>query len=196
MKNSFKSYALIWAVLFILFNAVVFLVRPVIPGYIIQYDARFWIAWVFIILSFAGNLLCTYITLKQDNLKKIFYHLPLITISRTALIAMGVAGIILMLIPNFPAWITAIVCILIFAFNAIAIMKASWAADAVANIDEKIKTKTSFIKNATVDAESILARTKNPEIKADCKKVYEAIRQGDAGTLEFKGTRFMAFQPE
>lgn len=28
------------------------------------------------------------------------------------------------------------------------------------------------------------------------QKVYEAIRQGDAGTLECKGTRFMAFQPE
>ena len=32
MKKNFKSYAIIWAVLFAVFNIVVFLARPVIPG--------------------------------------------------------------------------------------------------------------------------------------------------------------------
>lgn len=58
MKKNFKSYAIIWAVLLAVFNIVVFLARPVIPGYVVSYDVRFWIAWVFIIASFAANLLC------------------------------------------------------------------------------------------------------------------------------------------
>ena len=42
-----------------------------------------------------------------------------------------------------------------------------------------MKIQTAFIKNLTVDAEGILARAKSDEIKAECKKVYEAIRYSD-----------------
>ena len=81
MKKNFKSYALIWAIMLAAFNAVVFLVRPVIPGYSVNYDARFWIAWGFILAAFAGNLVCAYFAFKAQNLKKLFYNLPLITVS-------------------------------------------------------------------------------------------------------------------
>ena len=179
MKKNFKFYALIWAIVLAVFNLAVFLVRPVIPGYVINYDARFWIAWAFIIAAFIGNLICAYFAFKSENLKKMFYNLPLITISWSALIAMLVVGCVLMLIPNCPAWIAAIVCIVIFAFNAIAVIKAVWAADAVGKVDEKVKTQTAFVKNLTVDAESILARAKSDAVKAECKKVYEAVRYSD-----------------
>lgn len=184
MKKNFKYYALIWIILLAAFNAVIFLVRPIIPGYVINYDARFWIAWAFILAAFVGNLACAYFASKAENLKKMFYHLPLITVSRSALIAMLVAGCVLMLIPNCPAWISAIVCILLLAFNAIAVMKAGWAADAVGKIDEKVKTQTAFIKNLTVDAEGLLARAKSDAVRAECKKVYEAVRYSDPMSSE------------
>ena len=110
MKKNFKSYAIIWAVLFAVFNIVVFLARPVIPGYVVSYDVRFWIAWVFIIASFAANLLCANKAFKAENLEKLFYKVPLITVSYTGLIAMLVLGGALMLIPNCPVWIAAVVC--------------------------------------------------------------------------------------
>lgn len=184
MKKNFKYYALIWIILLAAFNAVIFLVRPVIPGYVINYDARFWIAWAFILAAFVGNLACAYFASKAENLNKMFYHLPLITVSRSALIAMLVAGCVLMLIPNCPAWISAIVCILLLAFNAIAVMKAGWAADAVGKIDEKVKTQTAFIKNLTVDAEGLLARAKSDAVRAECKKVYEAVLYSDPMSSE------------
>lgn len=179
MKKNFKIYALIWAVLLVAFNVVVFLVRSVIPGYAINYDARFWIAWAFILAASLGNLMCAHFAFKADNLKKMFYNLPLITVSRSALVVMLTAGCILMLIPNCPVWIAAVVCILILAFNAIAVAKAVWAADTVSGIDEKVKTQTAFIKNLTIDAEGLLARAKSDAVKAECKKVYEAVRYSD-----------------
>ena len=179
MKKSFKLYALIWVILLVVINAVVFLVHPVIPGYVIHYDVRFWMAWAFILAAFAGNLACAYFAFQAENLKKMFYNLPLITVSWSALIAMLVAGCILMLIPNCPVWIATIVCLLILAFNAIAVMKAVWAADRVGKTEEKVKLQTSFIKNLTADAEGLLARTKSDAIKAECKKVYEAVRYSD-----------------
>ena len=179
MKKQLKYYALIWIILFAVFNAVIFLVRPIIPGYVINYDARFWIAWAFILAAFVGNLACAYFSFKAENLKKMFYNLPLTTVSRSTLIAALAAGCVLMLIPNCPAWIAAIVCILLLAFNAIAVMKAGWAADAAGKIDEKVKTQTVFIKNLTVDAEGLLARAKSDAVSTECKKVYEAVRYSD-----------------
>lgn len=179
MKKNFKFYALIWAILLAVWCAVVFLVRPIIPGYVINYDARFWIAFVFIVAAFIGNLACAYFAFKAENLKKMFLNLPLITVSWSALIVMLVAGSALMLIPNSPAWFAAIVCIVVLAFNAIAVIKAVWAADTVNKVDEKVKAQTSYIKNLTVDTESILARAKSEPVKAECKKVYEAVRYSD-----------------
>ena len=141
MKKNFKFYALIWAIFFAAFNAVVFLVRPVIPGYE-KYDATFWVALAFIVAAFIGNLVCAYFAFKAENRGKMFLNLPLITVSRSALIAMLIVGSGLMLIPNCPAWIAAIVCIVVLAFNAIAVIKAVWAADTVNKVDEKVKAQT------------------------------------------------------
>ena len=77
MQNHIKPYILIWTILLVVFNAVVFLVRPVFPGYVIHYDARFWIAWVFIIAAYIGNLVCANLAFQAENLKKMFYNMPL-----------------------------------------------------------------------------------------------------------------------
>lgn len=179
MKKNFKYYALMWAVLLAVWCAVVFLVRPILPGYVINYDARFWIAFVFIVLAFIGNLVCAHLAFKAENSKKMFLNLPLITVSWSALITMLIVGSVLMLIPNCPAWITAVVCIIILAFNAIAVIKAGWAADAVSKVDERVAAQTSFIKSLIVDTESILSRAKSDAVKAECKKVHEAVRYSD-----------------
>ena len=179
MKKNFKSYAIIWAVLLAVFNIVVFLARPVIPGYVVSYDVRFWIAWVFIIASFAANLLCANKAFKAENLEKLFYKVPLITVSYTGLIAMLVLGGALMLIPNCPVWIAAVVCAVAAAFTAIAVVKADWAGDAVGEVHEKVNTQTQFIKLLTVEAETLMSKAKTPEAQAAAKKVYEAVRYSD-----------------
>ena len=184
MKKNFKPYALIWATLFVAWCAIVFLVRPVIPGFVFRYDARFWMAFVFIVAAFIGNIVCAYLAFKAETIEKLFLNLPLITVSRAALIAMLVAASALMAIPDCPAWIAAVVSIVILACNAIAIIKASWAAEEVSRVDEKVKAETSFIKNLTVDIESILSRAKSEAVKAECKKVYEAVRYSDPMSIE------------
>lgn len=179
MKKNFAYYALIWAVLMAVFCAIVFLVRPIIPGFTIAYDARFWVAFAFIILAAIVNLFCAFVAFGEDNQSKLFLNLPLITISWAALIAMLLVGAILMLIPNCPAWITAIICILIMGIDAISVIKASWATETVNNIDNKIRPQTAFIRNLTVDAQSILARAQSDYVRGECNKVYDAIRYSD-----------------
>ncbi|MDE7123989.1 MAG: hypothetical protein K2N83_00675, partial [Eubacterium sp.] len=60
-----------------------------------------------------------------------------------------------------------------------AVVKASAAASIVSDVDQKVKEKTLFIKAYTINADSLMARAKNDEIKATAKQVYEAIRYSD-----------------
>lgn len=179
MKKHFKNYVLLWAILFVTWCAVVFLVRPVIPGYTIIYDSRFWISFVFIVISFVTNLICAFSAFKSENLENLFLSLPLVTISRTALIITVIAGSAIMLIPDCPYWVAAVVCAVILLFNVVSIFKASWAAETISDTEEKIKTNTSFIRELTSGAQSLISRAQDNETKASCKKVYEAVRYSD-----------------
>ena len=177
MKKVFRSYLIIWAVLLVLFNVIAF----VSPGWIglEKYTASFWIGYVLITVTFGGQLACTYFALKADNAAKMFYNISLITTSYVGLILTFVVGGLCMLLSLLPYWVGAILCAVVLAINVIAVVKASTAIDVVSAVDEKIKTQTLFIKSLTVDAESLVARAKSDAAKAECKKVYEAVRYSD-----------------
>ena len=177
MKKGFKIYAIAWAILLALFNVIAF----VSPGWtgIEKYTSSFWIGYVFITLCFIGNLICTNSAFKADSARKLFYNIPLITISYTALIVSFVVGGLCMMLPNLPYWVGVIVCAIVLALFAIAIVKAGAAAELVERVDEKVNVQTSFIRNMTAEAERLMAHAQSPETKAVCKKVYEALRYSD-----------------
>ena len=178
MKKSFKVYSLIWAICLAVFNVITF-VTPNEIGGVSKFSDSFWVGYIFITIAFLGQLVCAFVAFKAENLKKLFYNIPLLSISYCGLIVMLIIGSIFMVIPVLPEWIAIIVCVIILAFNAIAIIKATAAADIVSGIDEKIKTQTFFIKSLSVDAQSLITSAKSDELRAEAKKVYEAIRYSD-----------------
>lgn len=177
MKKAFKSYFAIWAILLVLFNIIAFV--SVGWAYQEKYTPSFWVGYIFISLAFIGQLACARITFNAKNLQKLFYNIPLISLSWTGLIISFVVGGLCMLISPLPYWVGVIACAIVLAVVAIAVIKASVAADAVSAIDDKIKMQTFYIKSLTVDAEGLIARAQTEEVKAECKKVYEAVRYSD-----------------
>lgn len=177
MKKTFKSYFAIWAILLVLFNIIAFV--SVGWAYQEKYTPSFWVGYVFITLAFIGQLVCAKTAFNAKNLQKLFYNIPLISLSWTGLIVSFVIGGLCMLISPLPYWVGVIACAIVLAAVAIAIIKASIAADEVSAIDDKIKIQTFFIKSLTVDAEGLIARAQTEEVKAECKKVYEAVRYSD-----------------
>lgn len=177
MKKTFRYYFAIWAVLFVLFNIIAF----VSVGWINQekYTPSFWVGYIFITLSFIGQLICARTAFNAKSLQKLFYNIPLISLSWTGLVVSFVIGGLCMLISPLPYWVGVIVCSITLAIVAIAVIRASIAVNAVADIDNKIKAQTFFIKSLTVDAESLIARAQSEEIKSECKKVYEVVRYSD-----------------
>lgn len=177
MKKVFKFYSVIWAVLLALFNVISF----VSVGWagISKYTPSFWIGYAFITLSFIGQIVCAYFALKDNDIKKTFYNVSLIAVSYTGLILSFVFGGLCMIISLLPYWVGILLCAIVLGINVIAIIKASAVVDIVSSIDEKAKESTFFIKSLTVEAESLMSRAKSETIKAECKKVYEAIRYSD-----------------
>lgn len=177
MKKRFVYYAILWVILLALFNVIAF----VSPGWQAheKYTGGFWAGYALITVMLIGQLVCSYVALKEENNQKLFYKLPLITVSYTGLIVSFVFGGLCMLISPIPYWVGIILCAIVLAATALAVIKAAVAADEVSRIDEKIKVQTFFIKSLTVDADSLLARAKSEAVKAECKKVYEAVRYSD-----------------
>lgn len=178
MKKGFRVYLLIWVILLAVFQVICFVTPNQLGGYT-KLDASFWTAWALITVAFVGQLVCAWFAFKADNLRRLFYNMPLLTISYTGLILMLICGAVTVAIPNLPAWVGAVVCLVILGFTAVAVIKAGAAADIVERVDEKVKSQTSFLRDLTVQADSLISQARSPEIKASCQKVCEAIRYSD-----------------
>lgn len=178
MKKNFKLYIICWAILLALFNIICFATPNETAG-LNKFGGAFWVGYIFITAAFIGQLVCTYTAFKAENFKKLFYNLPLITLSYTGLVLTLVFGGAAMAIPNLPDWVGAVTCLLILGFNAIAIIKAKAAVELVESVDKKISRQTGFIKNLTAEAESLVLHAKSDEVRTECKMVYEAARYSD-----------------
>lgn len=177
MKKRFHLYIVVWAVLLALFNVIAF----VSVGWAGQekYTSSFWIGYIFITVMFIGQLICSYMAFKADSAKKLFYNISLIRTSYIGLIVSFIVGGLCMLISPLPYWVGVIVCAIVLVANVLSVIKATAAIDEIERIDTKVKTQTFFIKSLTVDADTLMASAKSEAVKAECRKVYEAIRYSD-----------------
>lgn len=169
--KTFKFYAVAWLIALVIFNAITFICIPngsITTGLIAGY--------ICITAAFLGLLICGFVALKEKNINKKFYSMPIVTESYTGLIMMLIFGSLTMVLQIIPQWPGIIICLLILGVTALSVIKVSANAEIVADIDAKLEDETAFIRNLTSEAASLVSRAKTPEIKAECTKVYEAIR--------------------
>lgn len=122
MKKNFKFYIIGWAVLFALFNIIVFLFGGIDNE--IKYTESFWIGYVFITVCLLGQLVVSYFALNQDTLKKTFYNISIVKTSYAGLIASFIFGGLFMIIPVLPYWVGIILCAIVLVINVFAIIKS------------------------------------------------------------------------
>lgn len=175
MYGTFKVYSAIWAICFVAFNIIAF----ARPTFINIFTGSFWIGYLFIDIAFAGQLCCSYIAFKAENLHKTFYNVSLILVSYIALVSMLIAGSLCMVIPFFPVWLSVVICVLVASISASIILVTCFVINVVSGIDNEIKTKTFAIKTLTADAEHLLSVAQSFELKKECEKVYENLRYSD-----------------
>lgn len=176
MKKVFGYYSAGWFISLVLFHIMAF----VIGGQLRQeFDAGFWIGYIFILVAFLGLLLVAYKVLNGEGSRKLFYRIPLMRISKIGLVITLIVGSVFVTVPGLPAWVGAILCLLIMVLNVIALLKASAAAEVVGEIDNKIQTQTAFMRALTVESQNLLARSATPELRKVAELVYETVRYSD-----------------
>ena len=177
MKKNFRVYVGAWAVLLAVFNLFAFVV-PSMPDND-KNTGSFWAGYVLISLALVCQLICAAIIFKDSNAKKMFYNISLIRASYVGLIFSFIIGSICMVLSFIPYWIGILICGIVFVLTVFSIVKADIAITEVERIDAKVKTQTFFIKSLTIDAETLMATAKDDDIKAECRKVAEALRYSD-----------------
>ncbi len=175
MTKTFKTYLIIWTTFFTIFNILTF----ASPTRINIIKGSFWVGYIFIIFAFLGQLYCSYIALKEQNYKKMFYNMSLILTSYIAIFCIMIVGTVCMVIPIFPIWLSIMACVMVTGLFALAIVTTCFAVDVVSDIDNEIQTKTYTIKKIATDAEHLISIANNEELKNICKKVYETLRYSD-----------------
>lgn len=175
MKKRIGLYSIIWFVCLALFNVIVF-VTPNEIGGVSKFSNSFWIGYVFITVAFIGQLICALMALKAKKRNKIFYNYSLFFISYGGLVVMLIAGGICMAIPKLPEWMGIVICTVILIANVISVISTKSVIDTVNEIDEKNERQTYFIKKLSLEAKELMDTAASEELRAEAKKVYEAIR--------------------
>ena len=177
MNKLFKSYLILWTVLFAVFQVIAFaLVR--LTGQTL-FTPSFWCGYILIDLSLLGDLICGYFALKEENAHKAFYSISLLYTAYIGLVLTFVVGGLCMLLPFLPFWLGGVLCAVVLGINIAALVKNAAAIDIVEEVDHKVQGKTLFIRSLTADAELLLTLARSEEAKVQCHKVYEAIRYSD-----------------
>lgn len=178
MKRKFINYLVIWAALVTLFNVIIFIIPSTIAGES-KYTASFWVGYVFIKLSFVGQLAVTWYTMKDGADQKVFYNFPLTYISYVSVFVMLLVGILTMLVPGFPAWVGIILCLMILVFSVVALALAHSVIDKVEKTEHKTKSKTYFINSLRVALDALLTCSENAEIRTEIKKASDVAHYSD-----------------
>ena len=175
MKNIFSKYVAIWSIAVAAFFAITFAVFYNTD----RITDSFWVGYSFIVVMFIGQLICAYISFNTNNASKVFYNIPLSKLSFIWLAISIIAGAICMGVLTVNVVISVILCVSILALSIYSILVAKTVIDYVEEYDNKIKTQTFFIKSLTIDAETLMERAKDDAVKAECRKVAEALRYSD-----------------
>lgn len=177
MKHNLKPYICVWALLFALFNVIAF----VSVGWAGQekYTVSFWVGYILIIAAFLVQLMVSISVFNSKNAKELFHNLPILKKSLSMLIVSFIFGGAFILLSPLAGWVVLTLYMIILVASTLSIVKTTIAVREVERIEEKVETQTFFIKSLIVDAESLMTRAKSEAVKAECKKVYEAVRYSD-----------------
>lgn len=179
VTHNFKKFLAIWISEFVLFNAITFLVPNEIFGIKRFAQPVFWIGYALIFISFIIELATGYHFLNNESNARILLGVPLMKITCISVsICLGL-GVIFMILIIIPTWIGAILCLSLALGTIIACILSSSAADEVQTIDDNIKQKTFFIKDLTVQADTLIGYASTEDIKEECVRVFEGFRYSD-----------------
>lgn len=172
LTRSFKIYAVIWSIFFVVFNLIIFI------NNINSINGGFWIGYGFIAVSFLGQLLIGYIALKNNN-KMLFLNTPILLLNYISLFILIVVNSFFIANILFSLAATATISFIVFGITAAFTIGFYFIAKGVSGYDDNINSKSFTIRSLSSEAEHLVNVAGSNDERDICKKVYEALRYSD-----------------
>lgn len=171
-QKSTIGVSLIYAIVFIVLNVLIFLVFR-------THTNVFWLSYAFIVIAFIANMISTAHSFKEMTIDAAFFGIPLVSLALYYLIAEVVVGIIFMAFQQAGFKLALIIQLIMFAIFMITAIIAFMARGAVEEINQEIKEKVNNLRTVLVDVEMIMDACSDPELKEKIRKLTETIRYSD-----------------
>lgn len=171
-KNGSQGY-LIYAMLFVLFNSIVFLLPT-------QKGKVFWVAYCFAVVAFATQCLIWKIVAGDKvEFKSRFLGVPVVYVCFAYLFLQTVVAVIFGFLPHLPLWIVVLANVVILCLSALFIISTHAGAMAVKNVDQKVEKKVFYIKSLCAEISILANKEQNADIKKQLKQLEENLRFSD-----------------
>lgn len=175
-KKSGLMLALIYLVVFVVYNLVVVLVFK-------NFNAVFWISYGFMAVAYLLHIVCAFSIAKNTNVKALFFGIPLGAFSIYFVLAELFTSLVFMIFKeNASVKVTIVIQSLILCVFAVVAIVSIMTRNNVYNVDQKIKENVNFIKGINVDVQMLMQRCTNPETAGALKKLSETIKYSDPMT--------------
>ena len=174
MSKSNKS-VIVLVVIAVMFSVVAFAVP-------FPKNASFWIAYVAEIIAIALQVPIFKVAFGgADDLKSKFLGFPIARVGYTYLIIQTILSVMFFSmgwIP-VPAWITAVVCVLVLGIMLVCSITADIARQTVQSIEQTSKADTSLMMSLRTRSSQLVNRTNDPALKKELERLAENIRYSD-----------------
>lgn len=161
MKKDTIRAVIVAAVMFILYNLIVFLIP-------FEQTETFWLSYVFTLLAFITVGVSVYMAfLKNPDAKSRFYGFPIARIGVIYGIAQIILSLLLMALSELIVWWVALLLYAIgFGVAVIGLVAADAVADAIQTQDVKLKKDTTTMRSLQSRVTQLAARSGDANIAA------------------------------
>ena len=144
-----------------------------------RFTPTFYATIACIVLAYVFSIIATSVGMKkEENNEGTFYGIPFAYGGVVTLVLIGIWCNVA-LFKSMSMVLILLVNLVIFAFAVARLFMRRVAKEAIQQTGTKVKEQTQFIKLTTVNAQNLMNTAKSDAVKAECKKVYEALRYSD-----------------
>lgn len=145
-------------------------------------NVGFWVAYAAEMIAIVLQYPIFHSAFGEASAKSRFYGLP---IARLGYIYIGVqtalslAIFALGFVPNFPSWLSVLVCLIVLALALLGIIKADVARDQIHQLDTKKQVSTDMITALRDQAAILPTLASDPDLKQQLTSLAEDLRFSD-----------------
>lgn len=171
-KKSWIMTAIIYAIVFAVFNVLVFVI-------VNKKNGVFWMSYAFMCLAFVIQIVSMLLALRTLETETVFMGIPLASLSFYYFFAAIFVGAVFMFFQNAPFKLALVLQILILAIYVVVAIMALMSRNVVQDVNDNLKESIEAIKTLTVDVDVFIPQVSDPALKKALKKVSETIKYSD-----------------